>query len=292
MHYSDYGTSGLKVSALGYGAGHIGGEMDENVAGELLNRIVDMGINLIDTARGYGLSEERIGRHLSWRRNDIIISTKVGYGIDGCEDWTYDCIVRGVERALTTMRTDHIDIAHLHSCPAETLRRGEVSAALSRCVADGKVRVAAYSGDGGDLAVAIDTGVFSGFEASLNICDQRIIEEALPRIREAGCGLIAKRPVANAPWRFAERPVGNYAEEYWVRWKAMGIDPGDLSWNELALRFAAYTPGVSSCIAGSTNLSHIEENLAALGKGALPHDLYEAVRSAFISHDSGWTGQV
>lgn len=292
MHYRPYGTSSINVSALGYGAGHIGGDMDEDRAGELLNRIVDMGINLIDTARGYGLSEERIGRHLSWRRKDIVISTKVGYGVEGCEDWTYECIIRGVERALGMMRTDYIDIVHLHSCPAETLRRGDVTAALTKCVADGRVRCAAYSGDNEDLAAAMDSGVFSGFEASLNICDQRIIADALPAIRSAGKGLIAKRPVANAPWRFEERPHGNYAEEYWVRWKAMGIDPGDISWNELALRFAAFTPGITSCIVGSANLAHIEANRAALDKGELPAELYRAVRGAFTAKDEGWTGQV
>ena len=58
------------------------------------------GVNLIDTARGYGLSEERIGRHLAHRRQDFLLSTKVGYGVEGLPDWTYDCIVGGVERAL------------------------------------------------------------------------------------------------------------------------------------------------------------------------------------------------
>jgi aryl-alcohol dehydrogenase-like predicted oxidoreductase len=67
--------------------------VSESEAGRLLNQVLDAGVNLIDTARGYGLSEERIGRHLAHRRPEFLLSTKVGYGIPGVADWTYDCIL-------------------------------------------------------------------------------------------------------------------------------------------------------------------------------------------------------
>jgi len=59
------------------------GRVGETEAGRLLNAVLDLGVNLIDTARGYGLSEERIGRHLAHRRQDFVLSTKVGYGLPG-----------------------------------------------------------------------------------------------------------------------------------------------------------------------------------------------------------------
>lgn len=97
----NFGTTGLKVTALGFGAGHIGGaSMTEREVSVLLHAVVDAGVNLIDTARGYGLSEERIGRHLQHRRGEIVISTKVGYGISGVPDWTHAAVVRGVEESL------------------------------------------------------------------------------------------------------------------------------------------------------------------------------------------------
>lgn len=79
MEQRDFGTTGLRVSALGLGAGQIGdAALTEEHVGTLLNRAVDRGVTLLDTARGYGLSEERIGRHLSYRRHDFILSSKGG----------------------------------------------------------------------------------------------------------------------------------------------------------------------------------------------------------------------
>lgn len=74
----NFGTSSLQVSALGFGAGHIGYDgVTESDAHALLDRALDLGINFIDTARGYGLSEERIGRWLPAHRDEVVLSTKV-----------------------------------------------------------------------------------------------------------------------------------------------------------------------------------------------------------------------
>ena len=62
MEYREYGNSGLKVSVVGFGAGQIGNNSQSEKEIEiLLNHVLDSGINLIDSARSYGLSEERIG---------------------------------------------------------------------------------------------------------------------------------------------------------------------------------------------------------------------------------------
>ncbi|WP_374401054.1 aldo/keto reductase [Niveibacterium sp.] len=286
-----YGNSGILVSALGLGAGQIGdARLDEAAVGSLLNAAVDAGITLIDTARGYGLSEERIGRHLAARRNEIVLSTKLGYGIDGFSDWTGPCITAGVEAALQRLRTDRIDIVHLHSCPAETLARGEVIDALDAAKRAGNLRAIAYSGENADLDYAVDCGRFDGFMASLNLCDQRVIEQVLPRI--AGKGFIAKRPSANHPWRFAERPLGDYCEEYWLRWRAMDASNFGHPWGEIALRFAASVPGVSSAIVGTANPANLAQNLDWFGLGPLPAYQLGNLRAAFLQHDRGWFGQL
>lgn len=294
MEQRNFGNTGLRVSALGFGAGHIGGaDISEKDAEILLNKIIDAGITLIDTARAYALSEERIGKYLCTRRQEFVLSTKVGYGIPGYKDWTFDCVRVGIDEALRLLRTDHIDIVHLHSCPIGTLEWGDPLRALEQAVVDGKVRVAAYSGENDALVWAVDSGRFGSAEHSLNICDQRVLENTLPRAQSKGLGIIAKRPVANAPWRFAECPVSHYAEEYWWRWKTMDVDPRGKDWQEIALRFAAYTPGVHSCIVGTTNLEHLIENVAIIAKGPLPPDLYNEIRAAFKANDPGWwIGQV
>ena len=221
----------------------------------------------------------------------MIISTKVEYGIEGLADWTYDCILAGVRQAMRLMKTDYLDIVHLHSCPVEILRQGAVTDALQQSVEQGIVRVAAYSGENEHLHFALDSNRFRSLQCSINVCDQRVLDELLPRAKDRVMGIIAKRPIANAPWRFSELPVGHYAEEYWKRWKAMNLE-FEIPWQELALRFTAYTWGVDSCIVGTTSLNHLQQNIKSINKGKLPQSIIDELRSAFQRHDNSWTGQV
>lgn len=292
MDIRSYGNSGISLPVLGFGAGLIGDPaMDEQYVGYFVNQIVDAGINFIDTARGYGLSEERIGRHLSWRRKDFILSTKVGYGIPGYQDWTYDCVAAGVHHALKVLQTDYIDIVHLHSCPIETLRRGEVVNALHAMVSQGKVRVAAYSGENKALEFALNTGLFGGLMSSINIFDQRSLHAIVPSSIHRGIGYIAKRPIGNAPWLHPSRPVGHYCEEYWVRMNAMKLT-FKADWLDVALRFSAFAPGISSAIIGTTNLDHIKKNVEIIAKGPLDPQTIETIQTAFRQNDNHWIGQV
>ena len=287
------GLAGLEVTALGFGAMHINDERtSEAEAGRLLNAVLDLGVNLIDTARGYGLSEERIGRHLSHRREDFVLSTKVGYGIPGVQDWTYDCIIAGVDAALGRMRCEVIDIVHLHSCPLHVLQQGDVVRALEDCKQRGKMRVAAYSGDNAELEWAMDSGRFGSVQTSISICDQQSIAERLPRMQSAGMGVIAKRPLAGAVWKQASRPEA-YAEGiYWDRWHAMGIDPQGLDWTTLALRFVAHLPGVTSCIVGTSNLAHFQRNLDIVQEGPLEPDLQRHIMESFQLQGAHWAGLI
>ena len=128
-----FGATGLEVSALGLGGGQLGNSgLPEPVAERLLNQALDLGVNLIDTARGYGQSEARIGRYLGQRRAEMVLSTKVGYGVAGVTDWTADAVRLGIDEALRTLHTDWIDIVHLHSCSLEVLQRGDVIMALEQ----------------------------------------------------------------------------------------------------------------------------------------------------------------
>jgi aryl-alcohol dehydrogenase-like predicted oxidoreductase len=157
-----FGRTGLEVPVLGFGAMQVGDPMlAEEAVARLLHHVLDRGLTLIDTARSYGLAEERIGRHLAARRDEFVLSTKVGYGVPGVADWTYECIVRGVDAARERLRTDEIDIVHLHSCGLDVLRAGEVTRGLLECVARGRVRVAAYSGDDAPLRFAVEAGALA-----------------------------------------------------------------------------------------------------------------------------------
>jgi aryl-alcohol dehydrogenase-like predicted oxidoreductase len=294
MKKNKFGKTDIYTSILGYGAGQVGDPKDdENIVGSFLNQIVDLGINFIDTAKGYGLSEERIGRHLSYRRNDFVLSTKVGYGIEGYQDWTYECVYEGINQALKTMRTDYIDIVHLHSCPQNTLEKGEVIEALLKSKNEGKVRAIAYSGENEALNYAINTNLFDSIQCSINIADQRVISNQLKDCIKKDLGVIAKRPLANSPWRFKTQPYGDYCEVYWQRLKEMNLDiKSDEDWKEIALRFTAFTEGISSCIVGSTNINHIKDNIKNVENGKLEDALYNYIRDSFDKNDNNWIGQI
>ncbi|MDY7228381.1 aldo/keto reductase [Hyalangium rubrum] len=293
MERRPLGNTGLQVSVLGFGAGPVGdATLSEDEAGALLHGVLDAGINLIDTAPSYGASEERIGRHLQGRRGEFVLSTKCGYGVPGVEDWTGPCITQGIELALRRMRTDVIDVMHFHSCPVDVLERPGVVDALTRAVEQGKVRVAAYSGDNHALAHALDMGRFGSIQVSVNLFDQRAIDWGIARARERGVGVIAKRPLGNAPWRFSERPGAQDVALYWDRMRQMALDPRGLDWSELALRFAAFVPGVATCIVGTTKVENLMRNVRALEHGQLAPELVNHIRDAFRRNDHGWDGQI
>ena len=292
MELRQFGFTGLKVSALGFGAGHIGDyNSDEKSINKILNTAVDLGINLIDTARGYGASEERIGKFLSHRRNEIILSTKVGYDIPGYKNWTYDCVIAGINEALKKLCTDYIDIVHLHSCTKDVLMNNGVIDALEKAREEGKIKVMAYSGENEHLSYAVESGRFGSLQTSINIADQRNLDSLLPRSKVKGLGVIAKRPAANAAWRFQELPAGMYAEEYWHRLKRMNLRH-QFNLQEIALRFAAFTWGVDSVIVGTNNIAHLIENVKLIEKGPLSYDLYYEIRNAFKQNDISWIGQL
>ncbi len=286
-----YGRSGIVVSALGLGAGQIGDPaLDERVVLDLLDTARAGGVNLIDTAPSYGVSEERLGRLLAHRRGEFVLSTKLGYGVPGIEDWTGPCIAAGIDQALRRLQIEKLDIAHLHSCPLHVLRRDDILQALEAAKAAGKVGAIAYSGENEALEFALACGRFDGVMASLNPFDQRVIDGTLPRL--GGMGFFAKRPLANAPWRFAERPHGDYCEAYWLRWRAMVLpDPG-MAWGEFASRFAVWQEGVSSAVFGTGSPAHLRELLEWVGRGPLPAELVERWRGAFRERDDGWIGQI
>lgn len=292
VEYRKFGKSEFDVSVIGFGAGHIGdpGQADNEVD-KLLNGAADAEITLFDTARGYGLSEERIGKFLKHRRNDIILSTKIGYSIPGYEDWTYDCITAGVETALKLLQTEYIDIVHLHSCPLWILQKGDVTNALLAAKQAGKIRAAAYSGENDELNFAIHSNVFDSVQTSMNVFDQRSTRWYIPEAHKHQLGVIAKRPVGNCAWQFSERPVGQYAEDYWVRMKTMEFDFGE-DWMQTALRFAAFHTGAHSLIIGTSKLGHLLANSKLLNAGPLPINIVEYITSRFSPHEQEWSGLI
>ena len=281
------------VSAVGLGAGRIGGP-DTSLADvdHLVGAALDGGVTLFDTARSYGLSEERLGAALAGRRDRAVLSTKVGYGIPGVPDWTGPCIEAGVDAALSRLRTDRLDLVHLHSCGLDVLERGEVVEALRRAVQAGKVRVAAYSGENEALLWAVRSGAFGAIQCSVSLVDQAVLDGAVAEARTRGIGVLAKRALGNAPWRFGQRPAEPDVAEAWDRFATLALDAGGLSWPELFTRFAAFAPGVGTMLVGTASAAHLLEAVAVVAKGPLEPGRVAELRAAFARAGAGWRGRI
>jgi aryl-alcohol dehydrogenase-like predicted oxidoreductase len=288
-----FGATGLEVSRLGLGCGALGdASLDDGEAERLILGAIDVGVTFFDAARSYGLAEERLGRVLGGRRHGVVLSTKGGYGASGAADWTAEAITRGIDEALGRLRTDRIDVFHLHSCPLDLLRRDDLLAALERAREAGKVRVAAYSGDNEALDWAVGAAPFGTVQCSVSLFDQRALRDAVPRAAARGLGVVAKRPLGNAPWRFADRPEGSDAALSWDRMRALGLDPAPRAWDALAVRFAAFAPGVSCVALGTTRLEHLRAAARHLEQGPLASELFGAIRAAFERVGADWPARI
>src|SRR6266404_6784517 len=175
MEKRQLGKTDMHVSVLGFGASEIGYEhTSQEVINQLLNGALDGGLNAIDTAECYPDSENMIGRAVSKRRNEFFLFTKCGHphGMESAANWSKDSILQSIERSLTRLKTDKIDIVHLHSCSEAELRKGEVIAALQTAREKGYTRYIGYSGDSRAAHYAVECGAFDALQTSISIADQ------------------------------------------------------------------------------------------------------------------------
>ena len=157
MDYRSLGNSGLQISALTLGTMTFGGkgnfakvgDTDLEGARRQIDMCLDAGINLIDTADVYstGRSEEIVGEAIESKRDDVLISTKVRMTMGGGPNdpgLSRHHVISGCEASLRRLRTDHIDIYHVHEWDGLTPLE-ETLEALRYLVDTGKVRYVGVS---------------------------------------------------------------------------------------------------------------------------------------------------
>jgi aryl-alcohol dehydrogenase-like predicted oxidoreductase len=283
MEKRKFGRTDMEFSVLGFGGAEIGWNNEPGTTvDELLNSALDAGLNVIDTAAAYKTSEILIGNAVGKRRKDFYLLTKCG-ALDAFtrEDWTKKGILETIEQSLRNLKTDHLDIAQLHSCSAEILGRGEAIEALLRAQEKGYTRYIGYSGDNADALAAIEMGVFDSLQTSVSIADQSPIDGNIRLAKEKGLGIIAKRPVANAVWRHKELPPDSYHHEYWHRIRKLQFDFLKKSLEEAtatALRFTLSVDGIDTMIVGTTKPNRWQENARFVAEGKLSGEEFEAIR--------------
>ncbi len=298
MEKRPFGKTDMQVTVLGFGGAEIGFEKAEpDAVARLLNDALDAGLNVIDTAECYLQSEELIGQAVSSRRSDFHLFTKCGHPEKpGVGDWRPESLLQSIERSLRRLKTDRVDLVQLHSCSEDDLRQGDVIDALRRAREKGYTRYIGYSGDGPAARFAIESGAFDALQTSVSIADQEAIELTLPLARQRQMGVIAKRPIANAVWRHAEKPENAYVVPYWERIQKLRYDflQGDPSSGvATALRFTLSVPGVHTAIVGTARPGRWRDNAAILEASGLPAPEFEAIRSRWRDvAEPSWTGQI
>lgn len=298
METRPFGKTDMTVSVLGFGGAEIGFQhADDATVSRLLDDALDAGLNVIDTAECYLDSEEKIGRAVGRRRKDFHLFTKCGHPEKpNVGDWRPGSLLASIERSLKRLRTDHVDLVLLHSCSEDELRKGDVIAALEEARRKGHTRYVGYSGDGAAARFAVESGRFDALQTSVNLADQEAIELTLPLARERGMGVIAKRPIANAAWRYDAKPEVAYHQTYWERLGALAYDflgEGPSTAAATALRFTLSVPGVHTAIVGTTRPGRWRENAGLLEAGPLGAPDFEAIRARWLSvADDSWVGQV
>jgi aryl-alcohol dehydrogenase-like predicted oxidoreductase len=106
-------------------------------------------------------------------------------------------------------------------------------------------------------------------------------------------GILAKRPLANAPWRPEPADENDPAAAvYRERWRRLDYDFAGRDPAEVALRFSAHLPGVDGVIVGTRSVRHLEENIAALERGPLPEELLTALLRRFRERGGDWRGMI
>jgi len=297
MEKRKFGKTDMEFSVLGFGGAEIGynDNQTQEEVNNLLNSALDAGLNVIDTAAAYKVSEELIGNAVSNRRKDFYLLTKCG-ALDAFTrfDWSKKGILETIENSLRALKTDYLDIAQLHSCDSEILKRGEAIEGLQRAQEKGYTRYIGYSGDNKDAKTAIEFDVFDSLQTSVSIADQTPIDTNIKLAAEKGLGVIAKRPIANAVWRHKEKPSDSYHHEYWDRIQKLKFEFLTKSLEEAtatALRFTLSIPGVGTMIVGTTRPNRWQENAKYVAEGKLSKEEYEAIRNRWREvADEGWVG--
>jgi aryl-alcohol dehydrogenase-like predicted oxidoreductase len=299
MRYRPLGRTGLEVSEIGFGAWGIGGSMwigaqeDESV--RALRRAIELGVNLIDTARGYGESERIVGSVMrDYPRDQLYVATKVPpkngiwpapAGVDVSQTFPGDHIRASLETSLRVSGLEAFDVLQFHVWSDEWVGHGDWLETIADLKKEGKIRffgVSINDYEPGNALELVRSGHADTVQVIYNIFHQEPQERLLPACAEHGVGVIVRvaldeggltgRITADTTF-----PEGDFRNDYFAGDRKAQVEQhvnalaGDLGIPvtgvpEVALRFVLAEPAVSTVIVGMRSVANVERN-AALTSG-------------------------
>ncbi|MDI2028026.1 aldo/keto reductase [Saccharopolyspora sp. TS4A08] len=193
------GRSGPEVSAIGYGAmglSGVYGNADDAESARLLEQLLDLGVNFLDTADVYGdgHNEELISGLLAHRRDEVVLATKFGANKE-TGGGKPDYVRKAVEASLTRLGTDHIDLYYLHRLD-KTTPIEDTAGAMGELVAEGKIRHVGLSEiSAATLRRAHAVHPITAVQQEYSLFTREPEDDLLPTTRELGVSLVAYSPL-------------------------------------------------------------------------------------------------
>jgi aryl-alcohol dehydrogenase-like predicted oxidoreductase len=302
VHYTELGSTGLTVSVAGLGCGGnsrlgLGTGSSEDEAVALVRAAFDLGVNFIDTAEAYG-SESVVGRAVEAAgRDTVVLSTKSRVRIGGAL-LNAEEVVRNLEASLKRLRTDRVDVFHLHAIAPDLYDHAcaEVVPALLRQKEIGKIghigitETAPYDPQQKMLGRALggegegDRGCGDVWEVvmfAFNLMNQGARQRVFAHTRRKGVGTllmfvvrnIFSNPAVLAKTVQALAEEGQIAPELAKRDGPLDFlihDGGALSLTDAAYRYARHEPGADVTLFGTGSVDHLRANVASILRPPLP----------------------
>ena len=294
MEYTTLGRTGLQVSVAGLGCGGFsrlglgtGKTTEESIA--VVRRALDLGVNFIDTAAAYG-TEDIVGAALDdVDRDSVVISTKaMAPWADPDAEIEADRIVASIDRSLQRLRTDHLDVLHLHGVPPnsyERVRDQLVPTLLDQREAGkishiGITEIASQDHRQEMLQVAVREEPWDVVMLAFHLMHQQARHKILPTTSERGVGtlmMFVVRSIFSQPERLREvvdeliadgRLAPELAEDP-LGFLMHGEGGGD-TLMDAAYRYARHEPGVDVVLFGTGEVDHVDENVASILAPPLP----------------------
>jgi aryl-alcohol dehydrogenase-like predicted oxidoreductase len=298
MKYRALGRTGFNVSEISFGSWAIGGswgDVDDQTSLQTLHRAIDRGVNFIDTADVYGdgRSEQLIAQLKAERPNDTIyVATKAGRRLSPhvADGYNGINITRFVERSLTNLRAESIDLLQLHCPPNDVYYQPEIFDDLDNLTKAGKIRHYGVSVEKVEQAVkAIAYPNVKTVQIIFNLFRLRPAELFFPMARERNVGILARVPLASGllsgkitrDTRFAaddHRTFNRHGEAFDQGETFSGVPldvafaaiaelkplvPANVTMAQFALRWIMMFQEVTCVIPGAKRPDQLDENVAA-----------------------------
>ena len=311
MKYRQLGSTGLRVSEIGYGAWGIGQSewvgADDDLSLKALQAARDVGVNFFDTALAYGTghSEQLLARAFG-KSDQVIIASKVPPknfvwpaqpGVPLRDVFPREYVLSCLDRTLANLGRETVDLYQFHVWNDEWADNEEWISTAREIRTSGKARALGISINDHQPANslrALATGLLDAVQVIYNLFDQSPEDELLPYCRQHNIGVLARVPFDEGSLTGKIRPDttfpqgdfrnhyfgGNRKRQVWERVQRLTQDaavPLD-ELPQLALRFCLSHPAVSTVIPGMRSPAHVASNAAASDAGPLPPAVLAKVR--------------